>query len=97
MDEIIVGCRKLHNKELHNSLYIIKKINLKTIGPGHVARWGGGEDPIQGFVGKSRRKEQLGRSRSKWDHIKMNITEIVWWRLWTGFIRPRTETSAGPL
>jgi hypothetical protein len=60
------------------------------IWPGHVAHWG---DRIQGFVGKSRSKEQLGRNRSKWYHIKMNIREIVWGSLWTGFISLRNETS----
>jgi hypothetical protein len=41
-------------------------------------------------------KRPLGRSRSRWDHIK-NIREMVCGRLWTGFIRLGTETSGEPL
>jgi hypothetical protein len=40
---------------------------------------GGGEECIQGFDGKARRKVTRGRSRSRWeDNIKMGLREIGW-------------------
>jgi hypothetical protein len=44
---------------------------------GHVARDGGGERRVQGFVAKPDGKRLPGRLRRKWkDNIKMDLEEV---------------------
>jgi hypothetical protein len=58
-DEVTAERRKLHNVELHilySSQNIIKQIKSRRLRwGGHVARMG--EERVQGFGGKARRKE----------------------------------------
>jgi hypothetical protein len=57
---------KLHNEELHN-LYsspdIIRQVQSRRMKwAGHVARMG--EESVQGFGGKARRKETTGKTKA---------------------------------
>jgi hypothetical protein len=78
-DELTVEWRKFHSEELHN-LYTptnnfrqIKSRRMRWVG--HVARMG--EECVQGFDGKARRKRPLGRPRPRWeDGITMDLGEI---------------------
>jgi hypothetical protein len=59
-DEVTGECMKLHNEELHN-LYsspdIIRQVKSRRMRwAGHVTH-GRGEESVQGFRGKARRKE----------------------------------------
>jgi hypothetical protein len=60
-DEVTGELRKLHNEELHNlhsSPDIIRKIKLRRMrGGGACGTHGRGEESVQGFGGKTRRKE----------------------------------------
>jgi hypothetical protein len=76
-DEVTGEWRKLVSGELHNlysSLDIIRQINSRRM------RWAGhgrGEKRIEGFGGKTRRKEPLEKRRRRWkDGIKMDLREI---------------------
>jgi hypothetical protein len=62
---------------------------------GHVARRG--VIAYRVLLGNHEGKRPLGISRSRWDHIKMNIREMVWGSLRTEFIGLRTETNGGLL
>jgi hypothetical protein len=91
--------RKLHNEELYN-LYsspdIIRQIKPRSMRwTGHVARMGD-EKSVQGFGGKTRRRDQYeyrgvdGRIGSEW----------ILGRLaggWSGFSCPRVGTVGGLL
>jgi hypothetical protein len=51
------------------------------------------KERIQGFDGKTRRKETNRRPRRRWeDNIKMNLRERKW-AVWSGFICLMIETS----
>jgi hypothetical protein len=68
-DEVTGDWRKLHNEELH-ILYsfpnIIRQIKSRRMRwAGHVAM--GEVRKLQGFGEKDRRKEPLGRPRSRWE------------------------------
>jgi hypothetical protein len=60
------GWRKLHNKALHNlylSLGVIRQIKSKRMRwAGHVACMG--EESVQGFGGKARRKETTRKTKA---------------------------------
>jgi hypothetical protein len=65
-DEVTGEWRKLHNKELHN-LYsspdIIRQVKSRRMRwAGHVARMG--EESVQSFGGKARRKETAGKTKA---------------------------------
>jgi hypothetical protein len=52
---------------------------------GHVARIGREEESVQGFGGKARKKEPLGRPRRRWeDGIRMDL-RVIGWGLRIGF------------
>jgi hypothetical protein len=80
-DEVTGGWRKLHNEELHNlySSNIIIMIKSRKVGwAGHVARMG-------------QRGMHMGYG---WmDNIKMDLREVGWGMVWTGFIWLRIGTS----
>jgi hypothetical protein len=80
-DEVTREWRKLHSEELHilySSPNIIRQIKSRRMRlAGHVARME--EEYVQGFDGKARRKEPLGRPRRRWeDGIGMVLREIGW-------------------
>jgi hypothetical protein len=67
-DEVTGQWRKLHNGELHN-LYstpdIIKQIKSRRMRwEGHVARMGDGENRVQGFGAKARRKKTTWKTKA---------------------------------
>jgi hypothetical protein len=70
--EVTGEWRKFHNEELHilySSPNIITQIKSRRMRwAGHVARMG--EEHLQGFDGKARRKER--------DGIRMDLREIGW-------------------
>jgi hypothetical protein len=90
----MVGWRKLQNEELRN-LYslpnIIRMIKSRRM------RWAGHmahereEKFIKIFGGKPKGK-RLGGPRHGWEDIKIDLRETGW-RVWTGFIWLRIETS----
>jgi hypothetical protein len=66
-DEVTGEWRKLHNEELHN-LYsspdIIRQVKSRRMRwTGHVARMG--EESVQGFGGKARRKEITRKTNAR--------------------------------
>jgi hypothetical protein len=65
-DEVTGEWRKLHNEELHilySSPNIIRQIKSRRMRwAGHVARMG--EDSVQGFDGKARRKETTWKTKA---------------------------------
>jgi hypothetical protein len=79
-DEVTEEWRKLHNEELHN-LYsspgIIRQIKSRRI------RWGAcdtharGEKTVQGFGGKSRRKDTIRKTKARWENgIRVDFMEF---------------------
>jgi hypothetical protein len=64
-DEVTGEWRKLHNEELHNlysSRDIIRQVKSRLMRwAGDVARMG--EERVQGFGGKARRKETTGKTK----------------------------------
>jgi hypothetical protein len=59
---------------------------------------GRGEKRVQSFGGKARRKRQLERPRRRWeDGIKMDLREIGWGGVWSGFTWLRIGTVGGLL
>jgi hypothetical protein len=94
-DEIIGDWRKLHNHELHNfysSLNIVRMIKLRMRWAGHVAYMGEKGNAYRFLVGKQEEKSPLGRPRHRGKGIKIGLRKIGW-RVWTGYIWVRTETS----
>jgi hypothetical protein len=50
------------------------------------------------LVGKPEGKRTLGRPRRRWeDNMRMDLREIGWGGVWTGFIWLRIGTSGGLL
>jgi hypothetical protein len=77
-DEVTGKWRKLHNEELHN-LYstpdIIWQVKANAV-DGACSTHGRVEKSAQGFGGKSRRKEPLGRPRRRLeDGIRMDLRD----------------------
>jgi hypothetical protein len=65
-DEVTGDWRKLHNEELHNlhsCLDIIRQVKAYEVG-GVCGTYWGGEKSVQGFGGKSRRKETTGKTKA---------------------------------
>jgi hypothetical protein len=65
-DEVTGEWRKLHNEELHN-LYsspdIIRHVKSNEVG-GSCSTHGRGEESVQGFGGKARRKETTWKTKA---------------------------------
>jgi hypothetical protein len=87
--------RKLHGGELHNlysSADIIKQIKSRRMRwAGHVARMGEGRNVYRVLVGKPEGKRPVERPRRRWeDGIKMDLREVGWGGVWSGFtwLRP---------
>jgi hypothetical protein len=77
-DEVIGGCRKLHNEEL---LYSSAKYNQNDEAKNdvirHIARMGIKKNAYRILVGKQVRKRSLGRNRRRWvKNIKMDLREV---------------------
>jgi hypothetical protein len=82
-DEMVGGCRKSRNEELHNvysSPNIIKMIKSRRMRwAGHVARMGKNRHSYRILVGKPEGKRPLGILRRRWeDNNKINLREIGW-------------------
>jgi hypothetical protein len=81
-DEVTGEWRKLqHNEELHvlySPPFIIRQLKSRILRwAGHVARVG--EECVQSFDGKARRKETTWKTRHRWkDGIRMDRREIGW-------------------
>jgi hypothetical protein len=71
---------KVHNEELHilySSPDIVRQIKSRRMRwAGHVARMG--EECIQGFDGKARRKDTTCKTKAQMDAIRMDIMKIDW-------------------
>jgi hypothetical protein len=69
-DEVIGGCRKHHNEELHNLYYspsIIRMIKSRSMRwAENVARMGEKRNAYRISVGKPEGKRPLGRPRRRW-------------------------------
>jgi hypothetical protein len=101
-DEVMEEWRKLHSGEHHNlysSLDIIRQIKSRRMRwAGHVARIGEGRKVYRVSVGKPEGKRPLGRPRRRWeDGIKMDLREIGWGGVWSGFTWLRIGTIGGLL
>jgi hypothetical protein len=80
-DEETVGCRKLHNEELHK-LYsfpsIIRIINSRRMRwAGHVARMWENRNAYRILVGKPEGKRPLGTPRHRWDQWKALVNTVL--------------------
>jgi hypothetical protein len=80
-DEVTGEWRRLHNEE-HNDLYsspnIIWVIKSRRMWAGHVARMGEGRGAYRILVGRPEGRRPLGRSRRRWENIKMDLQEVGW-------------------
>jgi hypothetical protein len=100
--EVTGEWRKLHNGELHN-LYsspdVIRQIKSRRMRwAGQVARMGEGRNVYRVLVGKPEGKRPLGRPRRRWeDGIKLDLKEIGWGEVRSGFTWLRTGTGGGLL
>jgi hypothetical protein len=77
-DEVIGGCRKLHNEQLHNlysSPNIIRMIKSRRMRwAEHVARIGEKRNATRILVGKPEGRRPLGRPRRRWvENIKVDL------------------------
>jgi hypothetical protein len=65
---------------------------------GHVARVGEGRNICRVLWGKAEKKRPLVRPRSRWEYgIKMDLKEIGWRGVWSGFTWLRIWTDGGLL
>jgi hypothetical protein len=79
-DEVTGEWRKLHNEEL-NDLYSLSNIvrvvkSRRMRWAGHMARMGEDRGVHRVLVGKPEGKRPLGRSRRRWEDIKMDLQEV---------------------
>jgi hypothetical protein len=100
MDETTGNWIKLHNEELHNlysSRSIIRTIKSRRMrGSRHVAGMGGKRNAYRILVGKVEGKKPLGRPRSRWEYnIQIDLSEVEWGMVWTGFFWLRIGTMSG--
>jgi hypothetical protein len=59
---------------------------------------GEGKNVYRILVGKLEGKRPIGRPRRRWeDGLKMDLREIGWWGLWSGFTWLRTGIVVGLL
>jgi hypothetical protein len=79
-EEVAGGWRRLRNEELYNlcvSPNVIRVIiSRRIIWAGHVACIGGVRNTYNILVGKPEGKRPLGRSRRRWEDIRMEHREI---------------------
>jgi hypothetical protein len=72
----------LHNEELHilySSPNIIRQIKSRRMRwAGHVVWMGEDRKVYRILVGKPEEKRPLGRSRRKWDEVRMYLQETGW-------------------
>jgi hypothetical protein len=96
-EEIITGCRKLHNEDLHNAY---PSPNIIRVNKARRKRWAihvahmRDEKCIHIFCWKSRREEILrfdGKIKSEWNLAKCGV------KMWTGFIWLTVGTNGGLL
>jgi hypothetical protein len=89
-DEVTGEWRKLHSGELHilySSPDIINQIKSRKMRcAGQVACMGEGRNLYRVLVEKPEGKRPLERPRRKWDGMKMDLREIGWGGVWSGFI-----------
>jgi hypothetical protein len=101
-NEVTGEWRKLHNGELHN-LYsspdTIRQIKSRRMRwAGHMARMGEGRNVYRVLLGKPEGKRPLERPRRRWeDGIKMDLEEIGWGGVWSGFTWLRIGIDGGLL
>jgi hypothetical protein len=83
-DEVVGGCRKLHNEELHNlycSPSIIRMIKSRRMRwAGHVTRMREKRNPYRILVGKPEGKSPLGRPKHRWED-NMKMERMGWYGL----------------
>jgi hypothetical protein len=84
---------------LYSSPDIIRQIKSRRMRcAGHVARMGEGRNVYRVLVGKSEGKGPLERPRHRWeDGIKMDLWEIGWGGVWSGFTWLRIGIFGGLL
>jgi hypothetical protein len=79
-DEVTGVWRKPHNEELHglySSPSIVRVIKARMMRwAGHVARVGEVRGAHNILVGRHEGRRPLGRSRHRWEDIKMDLREI---------------------
>jgi hypothetical protein len=84
---------------LYSSPDIIRQIKSRRMRwAGHVARMGEGRSLYRVLVGKPEGKRPLERPRLRWeDGIKMELREIGWEGVWSGFSWLKIGTGGGLL
>jgi hypothetical protein len=96
-DEVTGEWRKLHSGKLHNlySSDIIRQIKSRRMRwAGHVAPMGEGRNVYRVLKGKPEGKRPLERSE---DGMEMDLKEIGWGCVWSGFTWLRIGTVGGLL
>jgi hypothetical protein len=101
-DKVTEERRKLHSGQLYNlcsSPDIISQIKSRGMRwAGHVARMGEGRDLYRALMGKHEGKRPLERPRRRWEGgIKVDLREIGWGGVWSGFTGLRIGTVGGLL
>jgi hypothetical protein len=71
-------------------------IKLRRMIADYLACMGDRRGAYRVLVVKPERKRQLGRSRRRWEDIKMDLQEVGW-GAWTGLIWLRIGTGGGLL
>jgi hypothetical protein len=69
-------------RSLINALYcspvVVRVVKSRMRWAGHVAGMGDSRRVYRVLVGKPKGKRQLGRSRRRWENIKMDLQEVGW-------------------
>jgi hypothetical protein len=99
-DDVMGGCRKLHNKVLRDLCSLPSKIRMIKLRrmrwAGNIARIGKKRTAYRLLVGKPKGKRPLGRQRPRRvDNIKMDFVEIGCSGLdWIGLAQDREKWTA---